>query len=68
MGRRPFERLLEPLQVGTVRFRNRMVSPSHDLMYEDVTGHIGEGDYSLYETLAKRGVGMIIVGNREATE
>jgi 2,4-dienoyl-CoA reductase (NADPH2) len=32
-------------------------------MYEDVTGHIGEGDYSLYETLAKGGVGMIIVGN-----
>ncbi len=58
-----FEKLLEPLQVGSVKFRNRMVSPSHDLMYEDLDGHIGEGDFSLYEELSKGGVGMIIVGN-----
>ena len=63
LGKGRFEKLLEPLQVGSVRFRNRMVSPSHDLMYEDEDGRIGEGDYSLYEELAKGGVGMIIVGN-----
>ena len=58
-----FEKLLEPLKVGSVRFRNRMVSPAHDLMYEDDEGYVGEGDYSFYEELAKGGVGMIIVGN-----
>ena len=58
----PFEKLLEPAQIGKVRIRNRMVkTAAESCYYDEKDGYITDACKAFYETLAKGGVGLIIV-------
>ena len=60
MSRKRFKKLFEPLQVGRVRFRNRIVSAPHALFYEN-EGFVEERTRTFYEAVAKGGAGMITI-------
>ncbi len=60
-GTKRFERLLAPLDIKHVRFRNRMVKAGQILGYAEKAGYVGQRNMDFYETLAKGGAGMIIV-------
>ena len=59
-GRTP-QRLLEPLQVKQVTLRNRIVKPAQVLGFAEDDGNAGPMLIDFYATLAKGGVGLIIV-------
>ncbi len=56
-----FKKLLEPLEIKQIRFRNRMVKPAQVLGFAAGDGNASSMLIDFYETLAKGGVGMIIV-------
>ncbi len=56
-----FRRLVEPLQVKQVRLRNRMVKPATTLGFAADDGNASPMLIDHYESLAKGGVGLIIV-------
>ncbi|MFC1914339.1 FAD-dependent oxidoreductase [Chloroflexota bacterium] len=57
-----FEKLFRPLKIGSVTFKNRIVSPAHANNWAQ-NGFISESDRSYYEATAMGGVAMIVVGN-----
>lgn len=56
-----FKRLLEPLQVKQVTLRNRIIKPAQVLGFAAEDGNAGPMLIDFYATLAKGGVGLIIV-------
>ncbi len=56
-----FTKLLEPLQIKKVRFRNRIVKTPQDLGYAEADGTVSQRNIDFYEALARGGVGAIIV-------
>ena len=56
-----FKKLLEPGYIGQVRTRNRIIKTASGTSYVEPTGYIGERAKAYYETLAKGGVGLLIV-------
>ncbi len=56
-----FKNLFEPLQIKHVKFRNRLVKPAQRLCYADSDGMVGQRNLDFYETIARGGVGAIIV-------
>lgn len=58
---REFIKLLEPLKIGKVRLRNRIVKPAQAMALPDIIGYVSERTKFFYEALAKGGVGMIII-------
>ncbi len=56
-----FSRLLEPMQLKQVRMKNRIVKPGQRLGFVDKEGHVTQQGVDFYESLAKGGVGLIIV-------
>ncbi|MBI2831248.1 MAG: FAD-dependent oxidoreductase [Chloroflexi bacterium] len=55
-----FKKLLEPLQIKQVKFRNRIIKPGQILNYAEKDGYVGQRNLDFYENLARGGVGMII--------
>jgi 2,4-dienoyl-CoA reductase (NADPH2) len=61
MGKQRFEKLLEPFCIGRVKTRNRIVKTASGAFFIEPTGHLGERATAYYETIAKGGVGLLIV-------
>ena len=55
--------LLQPIKVGNLTFKNRVMFPPLTTGYEERDGSIGERSLGFYERLAKGGVGYIVLGD-----
>lgn len=56
-------RLLQPIQVGNLTFKNRIMFPPLTTGYEERDGSIGPRSLKFYERLAKGGVSYIVIGD-----
>ncbi|WP_234970227.1 oxidoreductase [Carboxydothermus pertinax] len=56
-----FEKLLEPIQIGPMKLRNRIVMPSMVTNFAAADGAVTERFKAYHQTRAKGGVGLIIV-------
>ena len=56
-----FQKLLEPSFIGTVKTRNRIIKTAQGSSFIEPTGYVGEQAKAYYETMAKGGVGLLIV-------
>lgn len=57
------KKLLEPIQVGNMTLKNRIMFPPLTTGYEERDGSIGPRSLSFYERLAKGGVAYIVIGD-----
>ena len=55
--------LLQPIQVGNLRLKNRIMFPPLTTGYEERDGSIGERSLAFYERLAKGGTGFVVIGD-----
>ncbi|MGN0298241.1 MAG: bilirubin reductase, long form [Lachnospiraceae bacterium] len=55
--------LLQPLKVGNLTLKNRIMFPPLTTGYEERDGSIGERSFHFYERLAKGGVSYIVIGD-----
>ena len=55
--------LLQPIQVGSLRLKNRIMFPPLTTGYEERDGSIGERSLAFYERLAKGGTGFVVIGD-----
>jgi len=61
-SRKHLQHLLSPIQVGTVRLKNRMYKPAAGTkLCKDSDGYVTEKGKRLYEAWAKGGVGLVVV-------
>ena len=60
-GKATFERLIEPSSIGRTKTRNRIIKTASGAFYLEPTGHVGDRSHAYYETIAKGGVGLLIV-------
>lgn len=56
-------KLLEPIKVGKIELKNRVMFPPLTTGYEEKDGSIGEQSRAFYTRLAKGGVGYIVIGD-----
>ncbi len=56
-------KILEPVKVGRLTFKNRIMFPPLTTGYEERDGSIGEQSFRFYERLARGGVGYIVIGD-----
>lgn len=56
-------KLLEPIQVGKITLKNRIMFPPLTTGYEERDGSIGEKSLNFYTRLAQGGVAYIVVGD-----
>ena len=57
------KKLLEPIQVGKMTLKNRIMFPPLTTGYEERDGSIGTRSLGFYERLAKGGVSYIVIGD-----
>ena len=57
------QKLLEPIKVGPIELKNRIMFPPLTTGYEERDGSIGERSLAFYERLAKGGVSYIVIGD-----
>ena len=55
--------LLQPIQVGNLTLKNRVMFPPLTTGYEERDGSIGERSLAFYERLAKGGAGFVVIGD-----
>ena len=55
--------LLQPIQVGNLRLKNRIMFPPLTTGYEERDGSIGPRSLAFYERLAKGGTGFVVIGD-----
>jgi len=55
--------LLQPIQVGNLKFKNRIMFPPLTTGYEERDGSIGERSLAFYERLAKGGTAFVVIGD-----
>ena len=55
--------LLQPIQVGGLTFKNRIMFPPLTTGYEERDGSIGQRSLAFYERLAKGGAGFVVIGD-----
>lgn len=58
-----FKKLLEPIKVGNMTLKNRIMFPPLTTGYEERDGSIGARSLGFYERLAKGGVSYIVIGD-----
>ena len=56
-------KILEPINIGGVKFKNRIMFPPLTTGYEDKDGSISPQSRAFYTRLAKGGVGYIVLGD-----
>ncbi|WP_028042836.1 bilirubin reductase, long form [Candidatus Stoquefichus massiliensis] len=56
-------KLLEPIQVGKITLKNRIMFPPMTTGYEERDGSIGKQSYNFYKRLAEGGVAYIVLGD-----
>lgn len=57
------KKLLEPIKVGGITLKNRVMFPPLTTGYEERDGSIGPRSLAFYERLAKGGAGYIVIGD-----
>jgi len=57
------KRLLQPIQVGNLTLKNRIMFPPLTTGYEERDGSIGPRSLAFYERLAKGGASYIVIGD-----
>lgn len=57
------KKILEPIQVGNMTLKNRIMFPPLTTGYEERDGSIGARSLGFYERLAKGGVSYIVIGD-----
>src|SRR3990172_3923549 len=62
MSSAKFEKLLEPIDLGGMRLKNRMVMPAMSVGMVTDDGYVNERLLDYFEERARGGVGLIIVG------
>ncbi|MBM2832198.1 MAG: NADH:flavin oxidoreductase/NADH oxidase [Dehalococcoidia bacterium] len=62
MSSAKFEKLLEPIDLGGMRLKNRMVMPAMSIGMATDDGYVTERLLDYFEERARGGVGLIIVG------
>ena len=55
--------LLQPISVGPLTLKNRIMFPPLTTGYEERDGSIGERSLAFYERLAKGGTGFVVIGD-----
>ena len=55
--------LLQPIKVGNLTLKNRIMFPPLTTGYEERDGSIGERSLAFYERLAKGGAGFVVIGD-----
>ena len=55
--------LLQPIQVGNLQLKNRIMFPPLTTGYEERDGSIGTRSLAFYERLAKGGTGYVVIGD-----
>ena len=55
--------LLQPIQVGNLTLKNRVMFPPLTTGYEERDGSIGTRSLAFYERLAKGGTGFVVIGD-----
>ena len=55
--------LLQPIEVGGLTLKNRVMFPPLTTGYEERDGSIGARSLAFYERLAKGGVGFVVIGD-----
>ena len=55
--------LLQPIQVGNMTLKNRIMFPPLTTGYEERDGSIGERSLAFYERLAKGGTSFVVIGD-----
>lgn len=55
--------LLQPIRVGNLTLKNRIMFPPLTTGYEERDGSIGPRSLAFYERLAKGGVGFVVIGD-----
>ena len=55
--------LLQPIQVGNLTLKNRIMFPPLTTGYEERDGSIGERSLAFYERLAKGGAAFVVIGD-----
>ena len=55
--------LLQPIRVGGLTLKNRIMFPPLTTGYEERDGSIGERSLAFYERLAKGGTGFVVIGD-----
>ena len=55
--------LLQPIKVGDLTLKNRIMFPPLTTGYEERDGSIGPRSLAFYERLAKGGVSYIVIGD-----
>ena len=55
--------LLQPIQVGNLTLKNRIMFPPLTTGYEERDGSIGARSLAFYERLAKGGTGFVVIGD-----
>lgn len=56
-------KLLEPLKIGNITLKNRIMFPPLTTGYEEKDGSIGNHSFNFYKRLAEGGVGYIVIGD-----
>lgn len=56
-------KLLEPIQVGKLTLKNRMIFPPLTTSYEERDGSIGTKSFNFYKRLAQGGAAYIVLGD-----
>lgn len=56
-------KLLEPIQIGNMTLKNRVMFPPMTTGYEERDGSIGERSLQFYKRIAQGGAGYIVVGD-----
>lgn len=56
-------KLLEPIQVGNITLKNRMIFPPLTTSYEERDGSIGPRSFNFYKRLAQGGAAYIVLGD-----
>lgn len=63
-----FEKLFEPLRIGSVEIKNRYGLAPFNSIFNDWTGQVSDEDIAALVARAKGGAGLIIVGSALVTE
>jgi 2,4-dienoyl-CoA reductase (NADPH2) len=61
MSNASFAKLLEPGNIGKVKLRNHMIKTANGTSFVEPTGFISDRMIAYYETLAKGGIGLLVV-------
>ena len=55
--------LLQPIKVGNLTLKNRIMFPPQTTGYEERDGSIGERSFAFYERIAKGGSSYVVIGD-----